>query len=105
LHWLKYVDDNNIFMATVGRDGEAASFIGEEAAIDFVDGHVNKMCACVVGFLRDILHGFIGDVWHPKWLGSWIEKTGLSGLDSFAILIHMFQFRICGDRDVASCLL
>jgi hypothetical protein len=38
-------------------DREAACLIGEEVAIDFVDGHENKVSADVVGFLRDILHG------------------------------------------------
>ena len=56
-------------MAAVGCDGEAAGLIGEEYIIDFVDGHENKMCASVVWFLRDILHGVIGDVWHLNWLG------------------------------------
>jgi hypothetical protein len=39
------VEDNNICMAAVGYDGEAASLIGKEVAIDLVDGHENKMCA------------------------------------------------------------
>ncbi len=32
------VKDANMCMAVVGCDGEAASLIGEEVAIDFVDG-------------------------------------------------------------------
>ncbi len=39
------VEDNNICIAAVGYDGEAAGLIGEEVAIDLVDGHENKMCA------------------------------------------------------------
>jgi hypothetical protein len=31
-------------MATVGCDGEVASLIGKEVAIDLIDGHENKMC-------------------------------------------------------------
>jgi hypothetical protein len=45
----------------VGCDWEAACLICEEVAIDFVDGHENKVCVGVVGFLRDILHGVIDD--------------------------------------------
>jgi hypothetical protein len=56
-------------VAAVGCDGEAAHLIGEKVAIDFIDGNDNKVFAGVVGFLRDILHGVIKDVWHPKWLG------------------------------------
>jgi hypothetical protein len=38
------VEDNNMCMAIVGCDGEAANLISEEVAIDFVYGHENKMC-------------------------------------------------------------
>ncbi len=38
--------------------------IGEEVAIDFVDGHKDKVSAGVVGFLRGILHRVV------KMLGS-----------------------------------
>ncbi len=31
-------------MATVGCDGKLAGLIGEEDAVDLVDGHENKMC-------------------------------------------------------------
>ncbi len=99
---VEYVKDNNICMATVGPDGEVASLLGAEVAVDFVDGHENKMC---VGFLRDILHGVINAFWNPNWLGCWIGKTGLGGLDILAILIHVSHFRFCGDRDVVVCLL
>ncbi len=92
-------------MAAAGPDGEAACLIGEEVAIDFIDGHENKMCVGVVGVLRDILHGVMDNVRHPNWLGFWIGKTGLDGLDTLAILIHVSHFRFCGDRDVAACLL
>ncbi len=51
-------------MAAVGCDGEAASLVGEEVAIDLVDDHEDKMCAHIVGFLRDIFHGVIKEVWH-----------------------------------------
>jgi hypothetical protein len=44
-------------MAVVGCDGKVACLIGEEVTIDFIGGHNNKMCVCVVGFLRDILLG------------------------------------------------
>ncbi len=101
---VKDVEDNNlcICVAVVGCDGEAACLISEKVAIDFVDGHENKVCAGVVGFLKDILHGFIKDVRHSKWLSCWI---GLSGLVPLAILIHVSHFRFCGDRDVTACLL
>ena len=92
-------------MAAVGRDRAPASLIGEEVAIDFIAGHENRMCACVVGLLRDIIHGVIDNVCHPNWLGCWIGKTGLGGLDILAILIHVSHFRFCGDRDVVVCLL
>ncbi len=61
------VEDNNICMAGDGYDGEAVCLIREEVAIDFIDGYENKVCAGVVGFLRDILHGVIDNVRHPKW--------------------------------------
>jgi hypothetical protein len=32
-------------VAAIGCDGEVASLIGEEFAIDLVDGYENKMCA------------------------------------------------------------
>jgi hypothetical protein len=91
---VKYVEDKNICVAAVRRDGKVASLIGEEIAIDFVDGHENEMCACVVGFLRDILHWVINNVWHPNWLGCWIGKTGLGGSDTLAFLIHVSHFEI-----------
>ncbi len=100
---IKDVEDNNICVATVGHDGEAAGLIGEEVAIDFIDGHENKLCVCDVGFLRDILHGVIDDVRHQNWLSCWIGKTVLGGLDTLAILIHESHFRLCGDRDVTAC--
>jgi hypothetical protein len=86
-------------MAAVGHDGEAAGLISEDVAIDLIDGHDNKMCACVVGFLRDILHGVINNVWNPNWLSCWIGKTGFGGSDSLAILIHVSHFGFCGDRE------
>ncbi len=88
-------------MAAVGRDGEVACLIGEDVAIDFIDGHENKMFVGVVGFLRDIPHGVINNVRHPNRLGCWSGKTGLGGLDTLAILIHVSHFRFFGDRDVA----
>ncbi len=66
----------------------------------FVDGHENKVCVVVVGFLRYILHGVIKVVRHSKWLVCWI---GLSGLDPLAILIHVTHLGFCGDRDVKAC--
>jgi hypothetical protein len=98
---IKDVEDNNICMAVVGCDGEAACLTSEEVAIYFIDGHENEVCAGVVRFPRDILHGVIKDVRHPKWLGCWI---GLGGSDSLAILIHVPHFGFCGDRDVMACL-
>jgi hypothetical protein len=80
---IKDVEDNNICVAAVECNGEAACLIGEEIAIDFVDGHKNKVCVGVVGFLRDIFHGVIEEVRHPKWLSCWI---GLSGSNTLAIL-------------------
>jgi hypothetical protein len=67
-----------------------------------VDGHKNEVCAGVVGFLRDILHGVIEDVRDLKWLGCW---SGLSGSDSLVTLIHVAHFGFGGDRDVMVCLL
>jgi hypothetical protein len=99
------VSNNNICVAMVGRDGEAACLIGEEVTIDFIDGHKNKMCAGVVGFLRDILHGVIEVVRHQNYFGCWIGKTGLGGSNTLAILIHVSYFRFCGDGDVVVCLL
>ncbi len=92
---IQYVEDNNTCVAAVGRDGEAVCLISDEVAIDFIDGHENEMCAGVVGFLRDILHGVVNNVRHPNRLGSWIGKTGLGGLDTLAILIHVSHFRLC----------
>jgi hypothetical protein len=66
---VEYVEDNYICVVPVGPDGEGACLIGEEVAIDFIDGHENKMCEGVAGFLRDFLHGVINDVRHPNWLG------------------------------------
>jgi hypothetical protein len=43
-------------VAAVGCDREAACLIGEEDAIDFIDGHEDKVSAVIVGFLMDILH-------------------------------------------------
>jgi hypothetical protein len=90
-------------MAAVGRDGEVAGLIGEEVAIDFIAGHENRMCACVVGLLRDIIHGVIDNVCHPNWIGCWIGKTRLGGSGTLVISIHVSHFRFCGDRDVAAC--
>jgi hypothetical protein len=100
---VEYEEDNNICVAAVGHDREAACLIGEEVAINFIDGHENKICTGVVGFLRGILHGVVNNVRHPNWLSCWIGKTGLGGLDTLAILIHVFHFRFCGDRHVAAC--
>ncbi len=74
--------------------------IGEEVATDFVDGHEDEVSAGIVGFLRDILHRVIKDVGNLKWHGCW---SGLSELDSLALLIHVSYFRFCGDRDVTVC--
>jgi hypothetical protein len=99
------LEDNNICLAAVGCDGKAVDLIGEEVAIDLLDGHENKMCVRVVGFLRDIFHGVIDNVWHTNWLGCWVGKTRLGGSDTLAILIHVSHLWFCGDRDVAACLL
>ncbi len=90
-------------MATVGCDGEVASLISKEDAIDFIHGHENQMCVGVVGFLRDILHGVIKNVRYPKWLGCCIGLTGLGGLDPLAILIHVSHIRFCENSDVMAC--
>ncbi len=79
-------------MVAVGCYGEAANLIGKEVAIDFVDGHENKMCAIVVGFWRDIFHGVIEEVGHRYWVGSWIGRTGLDGSDPLPILVHVTLF-------------
>ncbi len=97
---IKDVKDNNICVAMVVCDREAACLIGEEVAIDFIDCHENKVYAGVVGFLRDILDEVIEDVRHPKWLGCWI---GLGGSDSLGILVNVSHFGFCGDRDVTMC--
>jgi hypothetical protein len=72
-------------MATVRCDREVACLISEEVAIDFVDGHEDEVSAGVVGFLRDILHRVVKDAGNLMWHGCW---SGLSGLDSLALLIH-----------------
>jgi hypothetical protein len=78
---IEYVEDNNICMAAVGRDGEAACLIGEKVAIGFIDDHENKMRAGVVWLLRDILHGIINDVRHTIGLVvglgrlGWVDQT------------------------------
>jgi hypothetical protein len=76
-----------------------ACLIGEEVAIDFVDGHEDEVHAGIVGFLRDICHGVIKAVRNLKRHGCWSE---LSGSDSFALLIHVSYFGFCGDRDVTA---
>jgi hypothetical protein len=81
-------------MAAVRCNGEAAYLIGEEVAIDFIDGHEDKVSAVVVGFLRDILHRVVKAVGNLNWHGCW---NGLSGSDSLALLVHVSHFRICGD--------
>ncbi len=93
------MEDNNICVAAVGYDRETTCLIGEEVAIDFIDGHENEVSAVVVGFLRDILHGIIEDVRNPKWLGF---SSGLSGSDSLVLLIHVSHLRFCGDRYVTA---
>ncbi len=40
--------------------------VGEEVAIDFVDGHEDKVSAGM-GFLTDILHRVVKDVGNLKW--------------------------------------
>jgi hypothetical protein len=67
---------------------------GEEAAIDLIDGHEEEVSAGIVGFLRDILHKAVEAVGNLKWLGCW---SGLSGLDSLALLVHVSHFGFCGD--------
>ncbi len=86
---VKDVEDNNIRVATVGCDRETACLIGEEVAIDFVDGHENKVCAGAVGFLSNILHVVIKAVRNLTWYGCW---SGVSRLDSLALLIHVSHF-------------
>jgi hypothetical protein len=87
-------------MAVVGCDREAACLIGEEVVTDFVDDHEDEVSASVVGFLRNILHRVIKDVRNLKWHGCW---SGLSGLDSLTLLIHVSHFGLCGDRDMLVC--
>ncbi len=89
-------------MAVVGYDRETACLIGEEVAVDFVDGHEDKVHAGIVWSLRDILHGVIKAVRNMKWQGCW---SGLSGSDSLALLIHVSYIGFCGDRDVTACCL
>ncbi len=87
-------------MAAVGCDRETTCLIGEEVAVDFVDGHEDKVHVGVVGFLRDILHGVIKAGRKLKWHSCW---SGLSGLDSLALLIHVSHSRFCGDSNVTVC--
>jgi hypothetical protein len=68
--------------------------IGEEVAIDFIDDHKVAVSVGVVGFLRDILHRVLEAVRNLKWHGCW---SGLSGLDSFALLVHVSHFGFCED--------
>ncbi len=42
------VEDSNICIAAVGHGGEAVGLIGEEVAIDLVDGHENKMWSLTI---------------------------------------------------------
>ncbi len=91
-------------MIAVRCDGEVAGLIGEEVAIDCVDGHEDKICVQVVGFLRDIFHGVIKEVWYMCWR-SWIGKTGLGRLDTLAILVHVPYLQFSGERDVVASLL
>jgi hypothetical protein len=72
-----------------------ACLIDEEVAGDFIDGHENKTSACVLGFLRDFLHGVVEDSRTLKWLSWW---SGFSGLDSLALLIHVSHFRLWRQR-------
>ncbi len=68
--------------------------IGEEVAIDFIDGHEDKVSAGVAGFLRDILHRVVKAFENLKWHGCW---SRLSGSDSLALLVHVSNFGFCGD--------
>jgi hypothetical protein len=68
-----------------------ACLIGKEVAIDFIDGHEDKVSAGIVGFLRDILHRVIEAVGNLKWHGCW---SGLSGLDSLALLVVRILWRL-----------
>ncbi len=68
--------------------------IGEEVAIDFIGGHENKVSTGVEGFLRDIFHRVVEVVGNLKWHGCW---SGLSGLDSLVLLVHVSLFGFCGD--------
>ncbi len=86
-------------------NGEAASLISKEVAIDFLGGHENKMCAQVAEFLMDIFHGVIEEVGHGYWNGGLIRGTGLGGSDPLPMLVHVTIFLICGDGDVVVCLL
>jgi hypothetical protein len=76
--------------------------ISEEVAIDFIDGYEDKVSAGILRFLRDILYRVVKAVRNLKWLGCW---SGLSGSDSLALLVHVFYFGFCGDRDMTACLL
>jgi hypothetical protein len=75
-------------------DVEAACLIGEEVAIDFIDGHEDKVSAGIVGFLKGILHRVLEAFRNLKWHGCW---SGLSGLDSLALLVQVCHFGFCGD--------
>ncbi len=66
-----------------------ACLIGVVVAVDFVDCHEDEVRAGFVGFLMDILDGVIKAVRNLKWHSCW---SGLSVLDSLALLIHVSNF-------------
>ncbi len=66
--------------------------MGEEVATYFIDGHEDKMSAGIVEFLIDIFHRVVKAVGNLKWLGCW---SGVSGLDSLALLVHEYHFGFC----------
>jgi hypothetical protein len=73
------VKNDNECVTAVECDGKAASLIGEDVVIDFVDGHENEMYARVAGFLRDIFHGVIKEVGTGLDVGlgglGWVDQT------------------------------
>ncbi len=67
------IEDDNVFVAAVGHDGESAQLIAEYTSSDFYNGHEDNVSPGVERFLGEWFHSVnwfkVG--WECWWVSCW----------------------------------